>query len=99
MAVTAAAGVAATVHLLQCILCRWMSAMLRRRGFKQWHQHKGAIRSITRNAFPAIRESPRVAQVSDIVELLTAHFELERTWAGHRLSLQEHSVEVGSMYK
>jgi len=80
-------------------LGRWMAAMLQRQGYIHWWQHKSAIRALALNAFPKIRDQPRIARLSDLLGMLGAHFELERTWAGHKLSHQEHFAEIGSIYK
>lgn len=72
--------------------------MLHRQGYRRWVQHKGAIRALTLNSFPKIRESPRSLRVADLLGVLSAHFELERSWAGHRLAQQEHCSEVGLTY-
>ncbi|KAL1530116.1 hypothetical protein AB1Y20_001036 [Prymnesium parvum] len=79
-------------------LGRWMGQMLERQGYRHWFQHKDAIRAIAQHSFPRIRETPRVSRVTDILGVLGAHFEFERTWASHRWAQQEHCAEVGSQY-
>ena len=76
-----------------------MATMLHGQGYRRWWQNKSAIRAIALNAFPKIRETPRLARITDILGMIGAHFELERTWAGHKLSHQEHTAEIGSIYK
>ena len=67
--------------------------MLHSQGYHQWHAHKRGIRAIALNAFPRIRAQPRVARYTDLIGVLSAHFELERSWANHRLVQQEHHRE------
>ena len=78
---------------------RWMSEMLRSRGYIRWHQNKPAVRAIGRNAFPPIRKEPLLDRYADFLGVLEAHFELERSWASHQLRQQEHAVEIGSAFK
>ena len=78
---------------------RWMSEMLRHQGYTHWPQHKEAIRAISLNAFPRIREEPIQAKLTDLIGVIAAHFELQRSWTSHQLAQQEHCAEVGAAYR
>ena len=76
-------------------LGRWMAAMLHRQGYRDWAAHKAAVQGLALNAFPEIRPTPAIARVTDLMGVLSAHFDLERSWATHQ---ETHGAAFGGMY-
>jgi DHA1 family tetracycline resistance protein-like MFS transporter len=74
----------------------WMAAMLSAQGYTQWAKHKAIIRALAVNSFPKVRCTSRVAHVEDLLSVLSAHFELERSWAAR--SAQQWP-DLGAIYK
>ena len=59
-------------------------------------RHKDIIRALAVNSFPKVRCTSRVEHVEDLLSVLAAHFELERSWAAR--SAQQWP-DLGAIYK
>lgn len=79
-------------------LGRWMSEMLMRQGYKRWHVNTDMIRAVSLNAFPRVRPEPHLAKLTDLLGVIEAHFELQKSWSSYALERQEHSDAVGATY-
>ena len=75
-----------------------MATMLERQGYDRWHVHKEVIRAVSLNAFPSVRREPHLAKLTDLLGLIEAHFELQKSWTSHALEQQEYAGEVGAVY-
>ena len=79
-------------------LGKWTASMLASRG---WTQHKMAVKAMILNGFPSIRQSPRIDTISDVLNVIAAHFEVERAWQDKLLARQDSVglIDTACMYK
>jgi len=77
----------------------WVAGMLETQGYAQWVQHKAVIKAMILNGFPAVRPSPRIDRVSDILNVIMGHLRISASWHD-TMAQQEHGVHTAAgMYK